>query len=71
MLSVAQNCSASTREDYFLPVLENPTWFEVAVHANAAIIATRDFHHIFLEGVQRTGILNDADVPFYIFAMGS
>ncbi len=57
--------------DYFSPVLENPTWLEVSVFANAAIIATRDFHHHFLEGVNRTGILNDDDVPFYTFAMGS
>jgi len=57
--------------DYFSPVLENPTWLEVSVRANAAIIATRDFHHQFLEGVDKTGILNSGDVPYYKFSMGS
>lgn len=57
--------------DYYSPVLENPTWLEVAVHADAAIIATRDFHHCFLEDMSKTGILNDSDVPYYEFSMGS
>lgn len=57
--------------DYFSPVLENPTWLEVAVHANSAIIATRDRCHVFLEGVRKTGKLNDDGVPYYKFSMGS
>jgi len=61
----------SDGEDFFSPVLENPTWLEIAVYANAMIIATRDFHHIFLEGVHPTGIKNMDNIPFYEFSMGS
>lgn len=33
-------------------VLENPTWMDVAVCADAMITATGDLHHVFLEGVK-------------------
>lgn len=37
--------------DYNVEVnLDDPTWLELAVHANAAIIKTEDYHHLFLEG---------------------
>lgn len=56
--------------DYYSPVLENPTWLEAAVHADAAIIATRDFHHSFFEGVFPDGKDKDG-IPYYEFSMGS
>jgi hypothetical protein len=59
-----------TSVDYYSPVLENPTWLDVAVHADAAIIATRDFHHNFLEGVYPDGKDKDG-IAMYEFSMGS
>ena len=43
--------------DYFDgPVLTNPTWLEIAVHANSIMIATGDRHHVFLDGIYEVGI---------------
>jgi hypothetical protein len=55
--------------EYRSGVLEDPTWLQVAVHANAAIAVTRDRHHLFLEGLwpPSTG----GDVAVYRFQMGS
>ncbi len=58
-------------EDYSSPVLENPTWLEVSVLANAAIKTTNDFHHRFLEDVVDTEVDNMDGIAVYIFAMGS
>lgn len=38
-------------EDYISEVLENPTWLDLCVCANEAIVTTDDFHHTFFEGV--------------------
>ncbi len=57
--------------DFYSPVLENPTWLEIAVFANAMIVSTRDFHHCFLERVYPTGTKNMDDIPYYTFSMGS
>lgn len=35
--------------------ITNPTWLQVAVHANASIHVTGDYHHVFLEGVEVNG----------------
>ncbi len=38
-------------EDYTSPVVDSPTWLDVAVLANDMITTTGDRHHHFLEGV--------------------
>jgi len=43
--------------DYFDgPVLTTPTWLEIAIHANAIMIATGDRHHVWLDGVYENEI---------------
>lgn len=54
---------------YRSPVLENPTWLQVAVCANEMIETTRDGHHVFLEGLYKGK--REGDVMVYEFAMGS
>ena len=39
-------------KQYQSEVLENPTWLQVAVCANAMIAVTNDRHHVFLEGLR-------------------
>lgn len=56
-------------EDYRSDVLENPTWLQVAVCANAMIQRTRDFHHRFLENVRLRTM--EGDVAVYELIMGS
>jgi len=41
-------------EDFTSPVLESPTWLEIAVQAEAQSRTTGDHHHIFLQGVYET-----------------
>ena len=36
---------------YRSPVMESPTWLQIAVLANQAIKLSGDMHHVFLEGV--------------------
>jgi hypothetical protein len=55
--------------EYRSEVLENPTWLQVAVHANAAIAVTRDRHHVFLEGLWPPG--TGGGVAVCRFRMGS
>lgn len=51
-------------------VLENPTWLDIAVQANRMIKMTKDHHHVFLEGVRKTG-KNIDGIRIYEFSMGS
>ena len=39
--------------NYVSEVLDNPTWLDVAVCANAMIRRVRDEHHVFLEGLTK------------------
>jgi hypothetical protein len=55
--------------DYESPVLEDPTWLDLCVHANRMILTTGDEHHCFLEGFDIVG--QDGDVQLAEFAMGS
>ena len=57
-------------ESYESDVVENPTWLQIAVLANAMIKKTGDFHHSFLEGVNRTKETKDG-IPVFKFLMGS
>jgi len=58
-------------ETYQSPVMENPTWLDLAVAANKMIQTVGDYHHIFLEAVvpRKTKPLNGVKV--YDFWMGS
>jgi hypothetical protein len=38
--------------DYTSPIVENPTWLQVAILANEMIKTTGDTHHIFLESIK-------------------
>jgi hypothetical protein len=62
-----------TSLDYCSPVLENPTWLEVCVHANRMIQTVRDEHHVFLEGLdkKRRKVKRTDGVTEYEFSMGS
>lgn len=61
-------------QPYRSPVLENPTWLDLCVLANAMMETTGDFHHVFLDGIdedkERTGQRHDG-VRVYRFSMGS
>ncbi len=56
------------------PLLENPTWLELAGYANEMIRLTKDHHHVFFEGVdldkKETNKRSDG-VKVYQFVMGS
>jgi hypothetical protein len=64
-----------TRENYISPVMENPTWLEVALLANDMINCTGDNHHVFLEGIRpsnhKFSIDEKSFVKVYRFSMGS
>ncbi len=59
--------------DYRSDVLENPTWLQVAVHADEMIRVTNDHHHVFLEGLDKLPKKQqtEAGVTLYEFCMGS
>ena len=46
-------------ESYESEVVENPTWLQVAVLANAMMKTTGDLHHSFLEGIYRKKVRDD------------
>jgi hypothetical protein len=56
-------------KDYRSEVLENPTWLQVAVCANAMIKTTKDTHHCFLEGLEKHS--EEDNVTVYEMSMGS
>ncbi len=60
-------------KDYRSDVLENPTWLQVAVHADEMIRVTNDHHHVFLEGLDKLPKKQqtEAGVTLYEFCMGS
>jgi len=62
-----------TYGDYESPILENPTWMEVAKVCNDMILRTGDFHHCFLESVVEKGETEDegGSVKVCHFVMGS
>lgn len=58
-------------QDYISPVLNDPTWLEVCVHANKMIELTRDHHHCFLEGLTMKKQRTKEGILRYEFCMGS
>lgn len=57
--------------DYRSPVVENPTWLEVALLADEMIRTTGDYHHSFLEGIRFFEEKTVDGVSIYRFVMGS
>ncbi len=57
-------------KDYESAVMENPTWWVVLQHANEMVEVTGDRHHVYLEGVENTGVEING-IPCYQFKMGS
>lgn len=55
--------------DWKSPVLENPTWLDLCVQANAMIPVTNDRHHVFLEEIEVVG--TEGDIAVAAFRMGS
>lgn len=55
---------------YCSPLLNNPSWMDVARIADAAIKHTGDYHHIYLEAV-RFIAANPNGVAIYELRMGS
>lgn len=56
-------------EGYISPIVDSPTWLEIAVLADEMIRKTRDRHHSFLEGIH---VLKEEDgVKICRFSMGS
>ena len=72
---VMGNVPYDTRKNYVSPVMENPTWLEVALLANDMINCTGDNHHIFLEAIYPSDSKFTLDeksfVKVYKFSMGS
>jgi hypothetical protein len=56
-------------KDYVSPVLDNPTWLQLCELANDAIARTKDYRHIFFEGVRKLRTLNG--IQSYYFHLGS
>jgi hypothetical protein len=54
-------------ESYLSPVVENPTWLQVAIIANDAICATESHHHVFLEGISLVKRVKDGAVYALLF----
>lgn len=66
--------AVAERKNYESKVLENPTWLELCLLANDMINCTGDYHHIFLEGIHKTGQFTLDEKSFillYDFSMGS
>ena len=56
--------------EYRSPILRNPTWLDLALIANDAILAVNDHHHVFLEGVIKSK-KRDKGIAIYHLSMGS
>jgi len=40
-------------DDYISRTLHNPTYLDILAEANKAVVYTGDYHHIFLEGINK------------------
>ncbi len=66
--------ASESRRDYESEILENPIWLDICLCANDMINITGDSHHVFLEGLNKTGSFTLDDKSFillYDFSMGS
>lgn len=57
-------------KDYLSEPVTNPTWLDLAILADEAIVATGDYHHQFFEGVAPNG-KGISGNTVYEFFMGS
>ena len=57
-------------EDFVSQTLHSPTFLELALLANQAIIETKSFHYPFFEGVHRSEESTKDGIPIYDLAMG-
>ena len=55
--------------DYESPILDSPSWLQVAVYCNDMIAVTGDRHHVFLEGLDL--IKTENGINYFEFCMGS
>ena len=51
-------------KNYRSPVVENPTWLQIAVLANDMIRTVRDSHHCFLENVEKLAMTSRETLAF-------
>jgi hypothetical protein len=59
-----------TGTDYRSPVVDHPTWLDIAVLFNRAVTTTGDETHCYLEGIKPTNVTING-VPVYLFDSGS
>lgn len=60
----------SNGKDYQSLSAYNPTWKQLCILANDAIVQTNDYHHVYLEGIRFVGVYDDHTNVFE-FQMGS
>lgn len=67
-------------DDYISRTLHNPTYLDILAEANKSIVYTGDYHHIFLEGINKIdnenvfeyfGIIPKDNYNYYEFMLGS
>jgi len=67
-------------DDFISKTLHNPTYFDILVEANKSVVYTADYHHIFLEGINKIenekvyhyiGINPEDNFKYYEFMLGS
>ena len=67
-------------DDFISKILYNPTYLEILVEANKSVVYTGDYHHIFLEGINKIenervyeyfGIIPQYNYNYYEFMLGS
>ena len=56
-------------EDYQSEIVENPTWLQICVLFSDSVSKTKDFHHVYLEGITEKS--NIDGIPCYEFLTGS
>ena len=66
--------------DYISNELNNPSYFDILLEANKAVIYTGDYHHTFFEGINKIdkedvyeyfGIIPKDNYNYYEFMLGS
>ena len=67
-------------DDYISRELHNPTYLDILAEANKSVVYTADYHHIFLEGINKIdnedvyeyfGIIPKDNYNYYEFMLGS
>ncbi len=68
------SCPENDSQNYESPVMEDPTWLEICVLANAMIETTNDLDHVYLEGIEEDeeqSSQRSDGIQVYRFCMGS